>query len=73
MNTSVYIFKTDIPTRREAAAVCQHMHRLDGVMRCTVDLEDCDKVLRVEAEGLDIVLIERSVQHLGYFIEELPD
>ncbi|MCC6462439.1 MAG: hypothetical protein IT260_18370 [Saprospiraceae bacterium] len=73
MNTSVFVFQTDIHSSREAVVVCHYMQALDGVLRCTIDLDDCDKVLKVEGSPYCKTTIEQSVSALGFFIRELPD
>lgn len=73
MNQDILVFRTDIRTRRQAANICNILTMREGVMRCTVDVQDCDKVLRVEVKWPDREHIVQAVRQQGFFIEELPD
>lgn len=67
----VYVFRTNIEYSRQQAAVCMAVGKLPGVLRCTVDLEDCDRVLRVECKDVALETIAASVRSMGYFVEEM--
>ncbi len=67
----VLVFKSDIQTRVEAMALCTALNSIPGVERCTVDLEDCDKVVRVQGDCLESSCLRRIVQDWGVHIEEL--
>lgn len=60
------IFKTNISTPQDkntvVSAIAGHF-RSDA---CTVDLEDCDKVLRVIAQQLEEEQVISFVQNMGY-------
>ncbi|MVT12500.1 hypothetical protein [Chitinophaga tropicalis] len=62
------IFKTNIQTRKEADTVItllkDHLNTI-----CTVDVEDCDKVLR--AQGNTKENIVKFLNSKGYECEEL--
>ncbi len=70
-SATVLIFKTNIADRSED--VCLALEALPGIRRCTLDLDDCEKVLRVESEDLCTDLVVTTVSDLGFFIEEMPD
>lgn len=70
----LYIFKTNINTRKKARAL-KPLFRQHPVVACwTIDTEDIDHVLRVQT---DKSLSERDVCQLlwgkGFFCESLPD
>jgi len=70
----IQVFKTDIRNRRQAGAVIQRLLKSGLALRCTVDLADIDKVLRVETKQTILPgALERFVRELGFGMEELPD
>lgn len=74
LNTSqVLVFKSDIETRMEAMALCTALRSVPGIQRCSIDLEDCDHVLRVQGNCLDCPSLVRIVRDWGVRIEELAD
>jgi hypothetical protein len=67
------VFKTNIGNRQEVNKVCNQL-KMDGlVTRATVDLSDCDRILRTVSSTSNLAEIILAVQSMGYFIEELPD
>jgi hypothetical protein len=67
------VFKTNISKRPEANRVCNQL-KIDGlVTRATVDLSDCDRILRTVSNKNNWPEIIHAVQSMGFFIEELPD
>ena len=67
----VEIFKTQITGESAADAVIQQLQKHFPLAKINVDLEDCDRVLRVEAEGFSTDEIIRLTQKLGYSCELL--
>lgn len=67
------VFKTNIHKRPEANRVCNHLKMNGLVTRATVDLSDCDRVLRTVSTKSNLAEIILAVQTLGFMIEELPD
>ena len=67
----VSVFKTNIPGH--ASGVCSLVQALPGIHRCTLDVEDCDKVLRIESDAACLDLVLDTVRSLGFFIEEMAD
>ncbi len=69
----LFILRTDIDKRSEFLRVKYDLEKITGVQSCTIDLEDCDKVLRVECENIPIgTIVEEVIRH-GFFCEELAD
>lgn len=67
------VFKTNIHKRPEANRVCNQL-KMDGlVTRATVDLSDCDYILRTVSSKSNLSEIMLAVQAMGFIIEELPD
>jgi len=67
----VSVFKTNITSGH--TEVCSRVSRLPGIRRCTLDAEDCDRVMRIESETPCMELVLATVRDLGFFIEEMPD
>ncbi len=69
----VLVFKTNIRYKKQAHAVVSRLNNLEGIVRCNVDLDDKDKVLRIEASDLSPRAVEHTLLQAGYFCEELED
>jgi copper chaperone len=69
----VLVFKTNLRYKKQIAALTPHMDNLQGVLRWNVDLDDKDKILRIEAnEYCCARKVENTLGQAGYFCEELP-
>ena len=69
-------FKTNISSRQRGTALLAALHQRFPGLRATLDLDDCDRVLRVESSPAGVVSwaqVQAFVQHLGVTIEPLPD
>lgn len=65
----VEIFKTDISTEKEAKKVKRKLENLFPDYKINFDLEDCDNILRLENNYIDIsivisVLTEHKIEWL---------
>ncbi|MFT3678094.1 MAG: hypothetical protein QM781_19535 [Chitinophagaceae bacterium] len=69
----VYVFKSTAANSSEASVLIQRLQQLYPKARITVDLHDCDKVLRVEASEVDITLLAATAARVGVEIEELEE
>ena len=69
----LFILRTNIDKRSEFLSLKRDLQKIPGVRMCTIDLSDCDKVLRVECENLGIDKIVHQVSSHGFFCEELED
>lgn len=71
---SVLVFKTSVST---PSGVGRVEPLLNGLMReneqWNFDLEDCDRILRVESFGTPAREVEDQLRKAGFFCEELPD
>lgn len=68
----VLVFKTNLRFKKQITAVTPHINNLQGITRWNVDLYDKDKILRIESIDLSPRTVETTLQHAGYFCEELP-
>ncbi|PAM96351.1 hypothetical protein B4N84_02705 [Flavobacterium sp. IR1] len=48
----VYVLKTSVTAERQAEKIIQKLSRLTPNSKCNFDLEDCDKILRVEGNDV---------------------
>lgn len=60
------IFKTNISTQQDKNTVVNAIAGHFSTTACTVDLEDCDKVLRVVCQQLEEDRLISFVRNLGY-------
>ena len=67
----VLVFKTNLRFKKQINAVTPHINNLQGIARWNVDLDDTDKILRIESIDLSPRFVEATLQQAGYFCEEL--
>lgn len=67
----IFVFKTTLQESIDIKVVTPFMDAKKGIERWNVDLEDCDKVLRVESNGLVAEEIVHILEAQGYSCEEL--
>lgn len=69
----ILVFKTTIKTPQDTESLAPLLDGLRTINRWTVDCEDCDCVLRVEADGVSKGEIMEIVRLAGFECEELND
>ncbi|HIY75299.1 MAG TPA: hypothetical protein H9825_03475 [Candidatus Sphingobacterium stercorigallinarum] len=67
----VGVFKTNIHQHKDAANLRDILHYLVQPIRITFDLEDCDKIMRIEAENFDVFEVINTVNVCGFNCELL--
>ncbi|NUN99373.1 MAG: hypothetical protein HUU01_02020 [Saprospiraceae bacterium] len=67
----IFVFRTNVHTLRQAEDLCNQLQGLGLVSRATLDLEDCDRVLRVESHVAVASEIEKVAREMNIYIEEL--
>ena len=68
------ILKTDLRTRQHVHSICHVLNAHPGIGQWTVDTEDIDKVLRLEAaSALTEPDIIQLLAYSGVCCEELPN
>jgi hypothetical protein len=67
----VLVFKTNLRYKKQVSAVASCLNTIDGIQKWNVDLQDRDKILRIEARDLSPQVIEHTLLLAGYFCEEL--
>ncbi len=69
---NILVFRTNLGNPFMVHDAAKHLSPLNGIQRWNVDLDDCDNVLRIEAEqGLTAQTIEQLLQGAGFECEEL--
>ncbi len=69
----LFIFRTNIRKKSDFSKIRDSLLTRFGIRDCTIDLEDCDKVLRVECENVPIMAIVEDIVRHGFICEELAD
>jgi hypothetical protein len=68
----IEIFKTNVEFEEQCHAIIAALINTFASVKVNFDLEDCDKILRVEGHDFSVDLIIETVQVLGYRCEVLP-
>ncbi len=69
----ILIFKTSIRNKRQVHQVANILGSLSGIIRWTLDLDDCDRVLRLEAAGIHAAEVEQLIGSAGFHCREMED
>ena len=67
----VLVFRTNVSNKRKVSRVSSLLTSIPAIIQWTFDLEDRDKVLRIESNGLNTVFIEALLQNAGFDCREL--
>ncbi|OOQ60609.1 hypothetical protein [Mucilaginibacter pedocola] len=67
----VLIFKTSVATPSQASRLQPMLSALADIKRYTFDLEDCDRVLRIESTRIESQTIKHILRMAGFSCEEL--
>ena len=71
----VEVFKTSVVCQQQAALLLHRSHTAFPACRANFDLQDCDRILRVEnpVGSIDAAAITALLQENGFWAEPLPD
>lgn len=67
----IYVFKTTVKSRTQVRKLTPHMNKLLPVGRWNFDLEDCDKILRVDNDENIVSRIKDLLKIHSFYCEEL--
>jgi hypothetical protein len=67
----VLVFKTNVSSKRKVSKVSALLTSVPSIKQWNFDLEDCDKVLRIETNGLRPAYVETLLQNAGFICREL--
>jgi len=65
------VFKTDVPNKTSAEYIIHNLLKEYPGYTISIDVGDCDKVLRVEGTDFSMKDIITRLQRLGFACEEL--
>lgn len=68
----IMVFKTDVPNKTSADYIINNLLKEYPGFVISIDVGDCDKVLRVEGTEFRMDDIINRLQRLGFACEELP-
>lgn len=69
----IEIFKTNITNQEQAGGVYDALARLLPGARISFDLDDPEKILRIEDDMVDAGMVAETVESLGYVCKVIPD
>lgn len=70
----IWVFKTSIDSSEDIDKATSLLNRyIQSPSKWNFDLEDCDKILRIEHHGPDILTVVSALKDSGIHCEELPD
>jgi len=68
----IEVYKTNVQTRQQANRIITILQHSFSKARINFDLQDCDKVLRVEGiQSIDAVKVIMDLASLGFYCEIL--
>ncbi len=67
----ILVYKTNVSTHTCRDSLHEVFSSVSGIVEWSVDLEDCDKVLRVVCDGAPSVDVPSVVRKRGYECDEL--
>ena len=74
LQTRIFVFRTNIKTKKKAKVIKPLLNGISSITKWTVDYEDIDNVLRIEAKAyLDEATIINKIKNCGYHCEALKE
>lgn len=67
----IYIFKTSIKTKRQVQKLKPHINTILPNEKWSFDLEDCDKILRIDSDENIVLQITHLLHVHKFYCEEL--
>jgi hypothetical protein len=68
---TVTVFKTNVLTTDSAQAVLGHLSKLFPLHRINFDLDDCDRILRIEGLKINCALVIEQLKQNNFSCELL--
>ena len=69
--TMIYIFKTSVKTKNQVKHLKPHINKIVPVEKWNFDLDDCDKILRIDSEENIVLKIRDLLAVHEFYCEEL--
>jgi len=67
----ILVFKTNVSSKKKVSKVKPLLTSVAAIKEWNFDLEDCDKVLRIETVGIGPAYVETLLQNAGFDCEVL--
>lgn len=67
----IYVFKTSVKSKTQVNKLKPHIDKILPKAKWNFDLEDCDKVLRIESEENIVFTVIYFLKMHNYYCEEL--
>jgi hypothetical protein len=67
----ILVFKTNLSDAKRIGEVESSLDIHPGIYKWNVDLDDCDKVLRIVSKSIAAPEVENIILSAGYYCEEL--
>lgn len=67
----IFVFKTSVKTKKQAKEFKPHLDNILPKVKWNFDLEDCDKILRIESEENIVRKIQQLLNIHNFYCEEL--
>ena len=67
----VLVFKTNVRNKKHVTEIAIRLEQFPDINRWNFDLQDKDKILRIETLDLSPKIIETTLHQAGYYCEEL--
>lgn len=67
----IYVFRTSVKYKNQIKKTSNKINEINGIQDWNFDLEDCDNILRIEANKDITKKICRKLNSLNYTCEEL--
>lgn len=68
----IYVFKTSVTTQYEVRKLAPHINSILPTEHWNFDLDDCDKILRIDSDINIVSQIENLLSSHQFMCEELP-
>lgn len=69
----IYVFKTSVKTKKDSLRLKPLLDKILTTAKWNFDLEDCDKILRVDSTVCIAKAIKKLLHNNGFKCEELED
>ena len=67
----VYVLKTSVKYKKQVKIIAKEFDKITEIKRWNFDLEDCDKILRIETTKKTLKIVCEILNSLNYICEEL--
>lgn len=67
----IYVFKTSVKTKKDIKKLKHHLNILCKQDKWNFDMEDCDKILRIDSQSEILKTVMDLLQDTGFDCEEL--